>query len=72
MSLTWFVEALPSALTGAKLFVDGGEWLVAIFVPAQKMDPKDPRCAVTWSGFRPKMIPSGILPGNYGVEGESE
>lgn len=68
MNLTWFVEALPNAMTGARLFVDSGEWLVVVFVPAPKMDPKDPRCSVTWSGFRPKAIPSGILPSNYGLE----
>ncbi len=68
MALSWFVEASSNALTGARLFVEGGEWLVVIFVPAAKMDPKDPRCSVTWSGFRPKTIPTGILPGNYGVD----
>jgi hypothetical protein len=68
MDMTWFVEATPSPLTGARLFVDGGEWLVAIFVPSVKMDPKHPRCSITWSGFRPKVIPTGILPSNYGVD----
>jgi hypothetical protein len=58
--LRWFAEASASGLTGARLFVAGGEWLQVILVPSPKADQQDTRCAVTWSGFRPRMVPSKI------------
>jgi hypothetical protein len=57
LGMRWFAEATPSGLTGARLFVGGGEWLQLIFVPNAKADPRDARCIVTWSGFRPRMVP---------------
>lgn len=57
MGLHWFVEATPSGLTGARLLVAGGEWLQVVFVPNAKADVRDPRCALTWSGYRPRMVP---------------
>lgn len=57
MGLRWYAEATPAGLTGARLFVNGGDWLQAIFVPNPKADPRDPRCVLTWSGFRPRMVP---------------
>lgn len=57
LGMRWFAEATPSGLTGARLFVGGGEWLQLILVPNPKADPRDARCIVTWSGFRPRMVP---------------
>jgi hypothetical protein len=58
MGLRWFAEASSAGLTGARLFVSGGEWLQVIFVPNAKADPRDPKCVLTWSGFRPRMVPT--------------
>lgn len=57
LGMRWFAEATPSGLTGARLFVGGGEWLQLILVPNPKADPRDARCIVTWSGFRPRIVP---------------
>jgi hypothetical protein len=57
LGLRWFAEANASGLTGARLFVGGGEWLQLIFVPNAKADPHDARCVITWSGFRPRIVP---------------
>lgn len=57
LGLRWFAEATPAGLTGARLFVGGGEWLQVILVPNAKADPHDAHCVVTWSGFRPRMVP---------------
>src|SRR5690606_20852965 len=65
MRFAWFVEASPAAVTGARLFVYAGEWFVVAFVPSPKMDAKDPRCSVTWAGFRPKIIPPDLFPSRY-------
>ena len=58
MGFHWFAEATPDGLTGARLFIGGGEWLQVVYVPNPKADPGDPRCAITWSGFRPRIVPA--------------
>ena len=58
MGFHWFAEATADGLTGARLFIGGGEWLQVVYVPNPKADPRDPRCAITWSGFRPRIVPA--------------
>jgi hypothetical protein len=55
--LRWSFEPGPIALTGARLVVRGGEWLQLAIVPGKKGASNSPECVVTWSGFRPWILP---------------
>jgi hypothetical protein len=58
MGLRWVAEANAHGLTGARLFVAGGEWLQVAMALDGKADRRDPRCVLTWAGYRPRLVPT--------------
>jgi len=56
----WQLEAGATALTGARLSIGSGERLQVALVPAPKGPSNSPDCFVTWSGFRPWIVPVGL------------
>jgi hypothetical protein len=54
---SWLVPATNTGAYGAHLFVPAGERLIVAVRPAGQKLSGDPRCAVTWAGFRPRMLP---------------
>jgi hypothetical protein len=53
----WLVEVGQMPITGARLLVRGGEWLHVALIPGRKGFSQSPQCAVTWAGFRPRLVP---------------
>jgi hypothetical protein len=53
----WSFESGPTPLTGAHLLVSGGDWLQLAIVPGKKGASNSAECEVTWSGFRPWIVP---------------
>ena len=53
----WVLEARPSAVTGARFVVRGGEWLNFAIVSAKGAPSGSSECQITWSGFRPWIVP---------------
>jgi hypothetical protein len=58
----WFVQTNSPGFQGARFLVKSGQWLafVARGVPTNK--ELDPRCVVTWAGFRPRIVPLSLTP----------
>jgi len=56
----WQLEATATALTGARLSIGAGERLQVALVPGKKGPSDSPDCFLTWSGFRPWIVPGGI------------
>jgi hypothetical protein len=58
----WFVQTNSPGFQGSRFLVKSGQWLafVARGVPTNKA--LDPRCVVTWAGFRPRIVPQTITP----------
>jgi hypothetical protein len=56
----WMLPARLPGIHGAQFAVGGGQWLFVGVRPAAKPQPSDRACFVTWSGFRPRLIPSPI------------
>jgi hypothetical protein len=54
----WVVPASMPGIHGARLVVKGGEWLHVGARPAEKASTAKGACFVTWSGFRPRLVPS--------------
>jgi hypothetical protein len=55
---TWVVPASMPGIHGARLVVKGGEWLHVGARPAEKASTAKGACFVTWSGFRPRLVPA--------------
>jgi hypothetical protein len=53
----WLVPARDSGAFGANLFIPTGERLVVAIRPSGQKLSGDPRCAVTWAGYRPRLLP---------------
>lgn len=56
----WMLPARGPGIHGAQFAVAGGQWLFVGVKPAAKPQPTDRACFITWSGFRPRLIPSPI------------
>jgi hypothetical protein len=54
----WLIPVKESGAFGTRLYIAAGERLIALIKPAGKALAKDPHCAITWSGFRPRMLPA--------------
>ncbi len=53
----WVAPAGSPGIHGARLVVRGGEWLYVGARPDDKPSKTKPTCYVTWSGFRPRLVP---------------
>ena len=53
----WSFEARPTAVTGARFAVRGGEWLYFAISPGKKGLSESAECQIAWSGFRPWIVP---------------
>jgi hypothetical protein len=54
----WVVPASMTGIHGARFMVKGGEWLHVGARPADKPSTAKGDCFVTWSGFRPRLVPT--------------
>ncbi|HEX2734916.1 MAG TPA: hypothetical protein VHM70_25095 [Polyangiaceae bacterium] len=54
----WLLPVKDSGAFGAHFYVNGGTRLVAAVRPGGKELSRDPRCVITWSGFKPRLLPS--------------
>jgi hypothetical protein len=54
---TWIVEATPTGVQGTALNVAPAESLYLMQVASKKELSTDPRCAVTWSRYQPRLVP---------------
>lgn len=59
LGFRWLVDARFASITGAHLLVRGGEWLQFVILPGKKAPSASSDCQVTWSGFRPAVVPGG-------------
>lgn len=57
--VAWFVQTNGAGVAGGAFFVRHEHWL-AILGRADPKKPLDPNCTVTWSGFRPRMVPASL------------
>ena len=63
----WLIEAHAAAVTGARFVVRGGEWLNFAIVAGKGGYSGSAECQITWSGFRPWIVP-GMTAGGDGSE----
>lgn len=56
----WQFEAGSIPLTGARLSVGAEDWLQVAIVPGKKGPSNSAECFVTWSGFRPWIVPENV------------
>lgn len=57
LGFDWAFEARDPAVTGTRFAVRGGEWLFFAIAPVKKDLSESPECQVSWSGFRPWIVP---------------
>jgi hypothetical protein len=53
----WLFETRTTPITSARFVVRGGEWLQFAILPGKKGLSGSPECQVSWSGFRPWVVP---------------
>ncbi len=53
----WLFETRTTAVTGARFVVRGGEWLQFAIIPGKKGLSGSAECQISWSGFRPWVVP---------------
>jgi hypothetical protein len=53
----WLFEARTTPITSARFVVRGGEWLQFAILPGKKGFSGSPECQISWSGFRPWVVP---------------
>jgi hypothetical protein len=56
----WVVPASTPGIHGARLVVKAGEWLHIGARPVEKAAVAKGACFVTWSGFRPRLVPNKL------------
>lgn len=54
---SWVVPARAQGVHGASFALRGGQWLY-VAIKSAKPSPTDRACFVTWSGYRPRLVPS--------------
>lgn len=54
----WTLPARAEGIHGGNFSVAGGQWLFIGVKPAPKSKSGDRGCFLTWSGFKPRLIPS--------------
>jgi hypothetical protein len=58
--VAWFVQTNGAGVAGGAFYVRADQWLtLAVRGVGQNVTP-DPLCFVTWSGFRPRMVPASL------------
>lgn len=58
--VVWFVQTNGAGVAGGAFYVRSDQWLtLAVRGVGQTVAP-DPLCVVTWSGFRPRMVPASL------------
>lgn len=57
---SWLVQANAPGIHGAKFFVRSDQRL--LFAVRTSATTMDPRCVVTWAGFKPRIVPLAVAP----------
>lgn len=58
--VAWFLQTNGPGVSGGAFYVRADQWLtLAVRGVGQNVAP-DPLCFVTWSGFRPRMVPASL------------
>jgi len=60
-TVRWAIPVTAAGTHGGNFFVRGDEHVTVAARGAALTQPGDVRCAVTWSGFRPRIVP--LMPG---------
>jgi len=59
---SWLVQANAPGVHGAKFFVRSDQRLMFAVRAVSASATLDPRCIVTWAGFKPRIVPLAIAP----------
>jgi hypothetical protein len=59
---SWLVQANAPGVHGAKFFVRSDQRLMFAIRAVSAASTTDPRCVVTWAGFKPRIVPLAIAP----------
>lgn len=58
--LLWALPARAPGVQGGRFAVGGGQWLFVAVKAPSKPQASDRGCFLTWSGFRPRFVPSPV------------
>jgi hypothetical protein len=60
LGLLWALPAKAPGVQGGRFAVGGGQWLFVAVKSPSKPQASDRGCFLTWSGFRPRFVPSPV------------